>query len=241
MAANEWAFEAYLNPPGVAAKDRRLFGVCERRDVAVVKAAGGRWHAESKRWFAADERTLVKLIDTRMWFPQGFPDPSAMRAYVQARLDAAQRAEVERIRAEQERLNAMMRAQHERAQAEQAEKARLEAASKAAFLRRDLAIPDDEPDDLRTLFEKHGIPPEHVALSATMSRLGPRAGISNAGRLLRAFTMGLGDGEGWLARELKLAHRLRYSAQKNGVGRSRAEAEMVRAWEAERAAGGPSQ
>jgi hypothetical protein len=241
MAGNEWAVHAYLEPPGVAPKERRFFGHCERRNKDLVKAAGGRWCAVKNLWYAASEAALLRMMATRLWFPQGFPDPSQMIAFVKARLQAAEDAERAKEREEAQRISAKMRAAHEKAEAEQAEKARLQAASKAAFVRRDIGIPDDEPELLRELFEKHGIPPEHVPLSGSMPRLGPRAGISDALRVRRAFTMGVGEGRGWLARDLKLAQTLRESARKSGTKRSRAEADMVRAWEAERAAGGPSQ
>ena len=38
-------------------------------DEGTVKSAGGRWHAESKKWKASDETSLIALIQSGAWCP----------------------------------------------------------------------------------------------------------------------------------------------------------------------------
>lgn len=127
--------------------------------------AGGSFDGKSKLWYATNEKTWIAMYRTGMWRPfDAKINPSIV---------------AQKIREKQEAV--------ERAIAEASSKSKPSDEQVEQHIRRELRIPDDDIEMLDMLERDHGIGRELVAKSGRCAALGPRSGVSNAQRILRAL------------------------------------------------------
>ena len=180
----EWAFESYL--AYVPYK-----GVSHKQHKDAVKAAGGFFDWNLKKWVARTETALLSMIATRVWHPDGIArgDVDALVAYVQQRVQKGSVGERERATQQHAREHEKMARQERVREAEQDDKKKLKAAAVAARKRRDLGRPDDEPSLVAHCLDAYGILPGDLSLTAHFPELGPLSGLSDAARVTRAFSI----------------------------------------------------
>ena len=171
----EWAFESYL--AYVPYK-----GVSHKQHKDAVKAAGGFFDWNLKKWVARTETALLSMIATRVWHPDGIArgDVDALVAYVQQRVQKGSVGERERATQQHAREHEKMARQERVREAEQDDKKKLKAAAVAARKRRDLGRPDDEPSLVAHCLDAYGILPGDLSLTAHFPELGPLSGLSDA-------------------------------------------------------------
>eukprot|EP00966_Prymnesium_polylepis_P037351 867419-Prymnesium_polylepis.1 len=106
-----------------------------------VKQNGGKWHADTKKWKAINEAALLALIDSEVWMPCGFmPKDALLIRSVIAERDA-------------ERDAGCARKQKCISKSTCLDKQEL-----LDHARRDLCVPDNEPDSLAEVAD-HGVTP----------------------------------------------------------------------------------
>jgi len=139
-----------------------------------VKAAGGKWHADTKQWKAVDLQGLVALINTGVWLPCDIsPRVALCVVEVVKHREKDKEAEAERARKK----------------AELAKAARQDAFNKSSA-RSDLMIPPNEQSLLDAAYS-HGITDAMIDDSGTWGMLGPRSGISDINRLHRGVNLNI--------------------------------------------------
>jgi hypothetical protein len=165
-----------------------------------VKRLGARWKPEVKKWAAMDERMLLSLIEEGVWRPSGY--------------DAAfSRALMNKIR-RNEKVSGDMEMRRRALEAESF-KTKPDKRDDDAVLRRELRVPEDEPENLAIALA-HGMDSSKVRLTAKFRNLGPRSGISDAARLIRGVDLGVTT---WprVAKRASLVTKLEYRRVKGKV------------------------
>lgn len=130
--------------------------------------AGGKFDWDRKQWYAPDNDTFEALVQTGKWRPDGVGAQAALAHLEMAREEQARAVE-------EAYLNRPRQAEPD--------------SLSEAHVRQLLQVPTDKPEDLHTLLEEYQITTETVNASAEWESLGPRSGIPNARRLLRALKL----------------------------------------------------
>lgn len=150
------------------------FGTSQFSDVHVVKKAGGRWNPEKKQWKAFDESTLKTLIETGVWHPE---DAEGRLILVALRIKHS--AE------EAKRDTLFKKAVAKRAAPVLTEQQLHEKKRRAS------CVEEDSKEELDRLWTEFGITQEMVKPTFYWVHLGPRAGLSDAHRVLRGIKFNL--------------------------------------------------
>lgn len=162
----------------------------------------GRWDSEKRQYKAMTEHALLKLLETGLWCPAPVLNhKEQFLEYLQAR-KVEHEVEQARIRKEQDAAEkskaiAKMRLEEQEEKQRVAKRARddrIRQLAKNYQVRKDLDIPEDQPEIVQELVDKYGVTAEQIAVSEKISQLGPRAGMSDAERVRRAFQLGGGAG-----------------------------------------------
>lgn len=158
------AVKSYLN------KGPPYIGDCRFEDKDKCKELGARWHPDSKKWKATDDKTLMALCKSGKWSPLGFTSHMT-NTIVQVILDRDRESEKKAIEAIKAK------------EAEQEKKMKYSAD-------KDLMVPPDEADALEEV-SALGVTQEMIDASGAWADLGPRSGISNVARLKRGVRFGI--------------------------------------------------
>ena len=140
-----------------------------------VKRLGARWKPEEKKWAAIDERMLLSLIEEGLWKPCGHNTAFSL-------------ALMNKIR-RNEKVSGEMEMRRRALEAESLKTKPVER-DDDAVLRRELRVPEDEPENLAIAL-LHGMDSSKVRLTAKFRNLGPRSGISDVARLIRGVDLGV--------------------------------------------------
>ena len=145
-------------------------------DKVDVKNAGARWDADSKKWKAVDEPTLIALMSGMKWRPLGHERGNL--------LPLAFAVECVRYIHRRNQLSELAKKGTVVAEGAATKK---QAVVPAGI---DLFIPPDEPDLLARALEQ-GVDQSMVTHTSTFVHLGPRSGISDVNRLFRGIRLGV--------------------------------------------------
>lgn len=154
------------------------FGRSDFKDLEVIKKAGGQWNGARKMWKAPDESSLRMLIETEKWHPDGSEGRYILMAM--------------RINDERKKKEAR-EAAHREAEVEKKKKAEKKKADGPtpeqleAKQRKDTGILDDTPEQLARLVDEYQITPAMLKCTFNWGSLGPKGGLSDAGRVLRGL------------------------------------------------------
>ena len=144
-----------------------FFGHSDFKDCKKLKEAGARFDGKRKMWYANTDCTFIALYNTGKWEPEERINPQMIVAVMREKKriedakDAESRKRKEPTKEEKERK-----------------------------MRDRLSVPENEPEALQKLMDM-GVHESQIAATATIAEFGPRAGISDARRLIRAFSFGL--------------------------------------------------
>ena len=171
------------------------------RDRASVQRYG-RWNGEKGQYQAPNEHAMLKLLETGLWCPvavaqhkEQFVEFLHSRKRERDAEEAKQRAETD-AKAKASMVAKMRREQDEEREREvkKAREDKIRALYKNHQLRRDLGVVDDQPEMVKELFDVYGVTADQISASGKLADLGPRSGMSDAERVLRAFRLGRGAG-----------------------------------------------
>ena len=190
-------------------------GDCAFKDKNAVKKLGGRWRAEEKKWAAMDERMLASLIEERVWFPV---EPCLRTPGGFVRIPLLIREAVARKIRQREKVDCDAEIKKRASVAASARQVPHEERDDDAFLRRELLIPDDEIHHLVTAL-KNGVDASVVKSTSRFRQLGPRSGISDAARLIRAIDLEVLTWESVRSGEAALLEKTRTRTSKAGGGK----------------------
>ncbi len=149
----------------------RYYGASDFDDRQVLGSrggAGGRFCKERRLWYADSREVCLAMLQTGKWTPVG-ADARAVATILgkqlQAEQDAAWAAQVQKA---------------------QSVKVVLTEAQKDSIQRKDLGVQADAPEHVTWLADR-GLSNEIIAASGKWAELGPRSGLSDAARLVRAL------------------------------------------------------
>ena len=158
-------------------RHKRMFGRSGYKAVDVVRAAGGRWDPDKRKWFAPNRDALIAMLATGKWVPDCMTTAEQMLSVLTKRQDAERAADDAKRAAAHAAECAARKPQPP--SAEQVE----------AHMIRQMHIPlptQQELDDLKPW----GITEAQLQLSIKDGRLGPRGSLSTAKRLFLGLSGG---------------------------------------------------
>ncbi len=158
-------------------RHKRMFGRSGYKAADVVRAAGGRWDPDKRKWFAPNKDALIAMLATGKWVPDCMTTAEQMLSVLTKRQDAERAADDAKRAAAHAAECAARKPQPP--SAEQVE----------AHMIRQMYIPlptQQELDDLKPW----GITEAQLQLSIKDGRLGPRGSLSTAKRLFLGLSGG---------------------------------------------------
>lgn len=164
-------------------RHKRMLGRSGYKAVDVVRAAGGRWDPDKKKWFAPNKDALIAMLATGKWVPDCMTTAEQMLSVLTKRQDA-ERAADDAKRAAAHAAECAARKPQPRS-AEQVE----------AHMIRQMHIPPPTQQELDDL-KPWGITEAQLQLSIKDGRLGPRGSLSTAKRLFLGLSGGYMTADG---------------------------------------------
>ena len=158
-------------------RHKRMLGRSGYKAVDVVRAAGGRWDPDKKKWFAPNKDALIAMLATGKWVPDCMTTAEQMLSVLTKRQDAERAADHAKRAAAHAAECAARKPQPP--SAEQVE----------AHMIRELRIPPSTQQELDDL-KPWGITEAQLQLSIKDGRLGPRSSLSTAKRLFLGLSGG---------------------------------------------------
>ena len=158
-------------------RHKRMFGRSGYKVVDVVRAAGGRWDPDKKKWFAPNKDALIAMLATGKWVPDCMTTAEQMLRVLTKRQDAERAADHAKRAAAHAAECAARKPQPP--SAEQVE----------AHMIRQMRIPPPTQQELDDL-KPWGITQAQLQVSIKDGRLGPRGSLSTAKRLFLGLSGG---------------------------------------------------
>ena len=158
-------------------RHKRMFGRSGYKAADVIRAAGGRWDHDKRKWFAPNRDALIAMLATGKWVPDCMTTAEQMLSVLTKRQDAERAADDAKRAAAHAAECAARKPQPP--SAEQVE----------AHMIRELHIPPPTQQELDDL-KPWGITEAQLQLSIKDGRLGPRGSLSTAKRLFLGLSGG---------------------------------------------------